>query len=114
MWVDAQKVHFTGVEPDLYQLLVQRAEQIGPDVGLNDLLCCDQFDVMSEISKINLPTEIIAGSLDQLTPVKFADYLANNIANSQEHVIQGGDHFPQLQYYRQVNKKIDQFLARIK
>ena len=114
VWVDAQKVHFTGVEPDLYQLLVERAAQIGPDVGLNDLLCCDQFDVMSEISKINLPTEIIAGSMDQLTPVKFADYLANNIANSQEHVIQGGDHFPQLQCYRQVNEKIDQFLARIK
>lgn len=114
VWVDAQKVHFTGVEPDLYQLLVQRAAQIGPDVGLNDLLCCDQFDVMSEISKINLPTEIIAGSMDQLTPVKFADYLANNIANSQEHVIQGGNHFPQLLCYRQVNEKIDQFLARIK
>jgi len=114
VWVDAQKVHYTGVEPDLYQLLVQRAAQIGPDVGLNDLLCCDQFDVMSEISKINLPTEIIAGSMDQLTPVKFADYLANNIANSQEHVIQGGGHFPQLQWYRQVNEKIDQFLARIK
>ena len=75
VWVDVQKVHFTGVEPDIYQLLVQRAAQIGPDVGLNDLLCCDQFDVMSEISKINLPTEIIAGSMDQLTPVKFADYL---------------------------------------
>jgi len=114
MWVDSQKGYFKGVEPDLYQLLVQRAAQIGPDVGLNDLLCCDRFDVMSEVSKINLPTEIIAGSIDELTPVKFADYLATNISNSQEHVIQGGDHFLQLQFYKQVNATIDQFLARIK
>ena len=114
MWVDSQKGYFKGVEPDLYQLLVQRAAQIGPDVGLNDLLCCDRFDVMSEVSKINLPTEIIAGSIDELTPVKFADYLTTNISNSQEHVIQGGDHFLQLQFYQQVNATIDQFLARIK
>ena len=114
MWVDSQKGYFKGVEPDLYQLLVQRAAQIGPDVGLNDLLCCDRFDVMSEVSKINLPTEIIAGSIDELTPVKFADYLATNISNSQEHVIQGGDHFLQLQFHKQVNAAIDQFLARIK
>jgi len=114
MWVDSQKGYFKGVEPDLYQLLVQRAAQIGPDVGLNDLLCCDRFDVMSEVSKINLPTEIIAGSIDELTPVKFADYLAANISNSQEHVIQGGDHFLQLQFHKQVNATIDQFLARIK
>ena len=114
MWVDSQKEYFKGVEPDLYQLLVQRAAQIGPDVGLNDLLCCDRFDVMSEVSKINLPTEIIAGSIDELTPVKFADYLATNISNSQEHVIQGGDHFLQLQFHKQVNATIDQFLARIK
>ena len=114
MWVDSQRGYFKGVEPDLYQLLVQRAAQIGPDVGLNDLLCCDRFDVMSEVSKINLPTEIIAGSIDELTPVKFADYLAANIENSEEHVIRGGDHFLQLQFHKQVNATIDQFLARIK
>ena len=113
-WVDSQKGYFKGVERDLYQLLVQRAAQIGPDVGLNDLLCCDRFDVMSEVSKINLPTEIIAGSIDELTPVKFADYLATNISHSQEHVIPGGDHFLQLQFHKEVNATINQFLARIK
>ena len=114
MWVDSQKGYFKGVEPDLYQLLVQRVAQIGADVALNDLLCCERFDVMSEVSKINLPTEIIAGSIDKVTPVKFADYLAANISNSQEHVIEGGDHFLQLQMHQQVNGIIDQFLARIK
>ena len=113
-WVDSQKGFFSGVEPDLYQLLVQRAAQIGPDVGLNDLLCCDKFDVLSEISRISLPTEIIAGSMDQLTPVKFSDYLASNIVNSEEYVVQGGDHFLQLQHHREVNGRIEKFLQRLK
>ena len=113
-WVDYQKGFFSGVEPDLYQLLVQRAAQIGPDVGLNDLLCCDKFDVLSEISRISLPTEIIAGSMDQLTPVKFSDYLASNIVNSEEYVVEGGDHFLQLQHHKEVNVRIEKFLQRLK
>ena len=113
-WVNSQKEFFSGVEPDLYQLLVQRAAQIGPDVGLNDLLCCDKFDVLSQISQTSLPTEIIAGSMDQLTPVKFSDYLASNIVNSEEYVVQGGDHFLQLQHHREVNGRIEKFLQRLK
>ena len=113
-WVDSQKGFFSGVEPDLYQLLVQRAAQIGPDVGLNDLLCCDNFNMLSEISRINLPTEIIAGSMDQLTPVRFADYLAKNILNAEEYVVQGGDHFVQLQHHKEVNDRIEKFVQRLK
>ncbi|MAZ59944.1 MAG: hypothetical protein CL753_05760, partial [Chloroflexi bacterium] len=91
-----------------------RAAQIGPDVGLNDLLCCDKFDVLSEISRINLPTEIIAGSMDQLTPVRFADYLATSILNSEKYVVQGGDHFLQLQHHKEVNDRIEKFVQRLK
>ena len=113
-WVDSQKGFFTGVEPDLYQLLVQRAAQIGPDVGLNDLLCCDKFDVLSEIDRIDLPTEIISGSMDKLTPVKFSDYLASKIENAEEYVVDGGDHFLQLQHHKEVNVRIEKFLQRVK
>ena len=110
----SQRGFFSGVEPDLYQLLVQRAAQIGPDVGLNDLLCCDKFDVLSDIDRINLPTEIISGSMDKLTPVKFSDYLASKIANSEDYVVDGGDHFMQLQHHKEVNGRIERFLQRVK
>ena len=111
---DSQKGFFSGVEPDLYQLLVQRAAQIGPDVGLNDLLCCDKFDVLSDIDRISLPTEIISGSLDKLTPVKFSDYLASKIENAEGYVVKGGDHFMQLQHHKEVNGRIERFLQRVK
>ncbi|MCL0047573.1 alpha/beta hydrolase [Dehalococcoidia bacterium] len=113
-WVNSQKRFFSGVEPDLYQLLVQRAAQIGPEIGLNDLLCCDKFDLMSEVSRINLPTNIIAGSMDKLTPVRFSNYLSTNILNSEQHVIEGGEHFPQLQRHKEVNDRIEKFVQRIK
>ena len=113
-WLEHQKDYYQGVESDIYQVLLRRAEEIGPEVELNDLLSCDRFDVMEEVRNIQLPTAIISGSDDEMTPVKYSDYLAQHIAGSQQEVIPGAQHFVQLQKYHQVNSKIEEFLASLK
>ena len=75
-WMKHQKSYYNGVESDIYQVLLRRAEEIGPQVELNDLMSCDRFDVMQEVQNIELPTEVICGSDDDMTPVKYANYLA--------------------------------------
>jgi pimeloyl-ACP methyl ester carboxylesterase len=113
-WLEGQKAHFAGVEPDIYQVLLRRAEEIGPAVELNDLLSCDHFDVMEQVHKIHLPTEIICGSEDVMTPVKYSDYLAQQIKGAHKDIIPGANHFVQLEKYHQVNAKIEEFLGRLK
>ena len=66
--------------------------RIGPSVLLNDLHCCDKFNVMEQVQNITLPTLIIVGNEDVMTPVKFAQYLANKIPNSKLVVINGATH----------------------
>ena len=109
-----QRSYYTGVESDIYQVLLRRAEEIGPDVELNDLLSCDQFDVMHDIGNIHLPTEIICGDSDAMTPVKYSDYLAAQIPGSKEDIIPEADHFVQLKQYQRVNNKIEEFLTSLK
>ena len=113
-WLEHQKSYYKGVESDIYQVLVRRAEEIGPRVELNDLLSCDQFNVMEEVHQIQLPTAVISGSEDQMTPVKYADYLAQHIEGAQEDIVSGASHFVQLQKYHQVNAKIENFLTSLK
>jgi pimeloyl-ACP methyl ester carboxylesterase len=113
-WMEHQKSYYQGVESDIYQVLVRRAAEIGPAVELNDLLSCDQFDVMSEVSQIKLPTAIISGGDDQMTPVKYSEFLARNIPGAHQEVVPGGKHFVQLQKYQQVNARIESFLASLK
>jgi pimeloyl-ACP methyl ester carboxylesterase len=113
-WMEHQKAYYQGVESDIYQVLVRRAEEIGPQVELNDLLSCDRFDVMEDVRNIQLPTAIISGSDDEMTPVKYSDYLAQHIQGAQQDVIPGARHFVQLQKYHQVNSKIEEFLASMK
>ncbi len=113
-WLQRQQSCFKGVAPDIQQVLMMRAQEIGPTVELNDLLCCDCFDVMEDVGNIKLPTEIICGGDDGMTPVKYADYLADKIEGSHREIIPGAEHFVQLQKYQQVNAAIEGFLGRLR
>ena len=113
-WLEGQKEHFQGVDSDIYQVLVRRASEVGPAVELNDLQACDQFDVMEDVHNITLPTQVVCGSEDVMTPVKYSDYLASQIKNAREEIISGAHHFVQLQKYQQVNEQIQRFMATLK
>ena len=113
-WLENQMAYYPGVAPDIVQSLKRRSEEIGPSVELNDLLACDSFDVMNEVQNITLPTLVICGDQDTMTPVRYADYLADKIPGAQKAIIPGASHFVQLQKYKEVNASIEQFLASLK
>ena len=113
-WLEGQKEYFKGVDQDIYQVLVRRATEVGPEVELNDLRACDQFDVMDRVQEIQLPTQVVCGSEDIMTPVKYSDYLAKKIKHAREGVIPGGSHFVQLQKYQHVNEQIERFISTLR
>jgi pimeloyl-ACP methyl ester carboxylesterase len=113
-WIEGQKDTFKKVDSDIYEVLVRRTSEVGPQVELNDLRACDQFDIMDEVKDISLPTQVICGSEDIMTPVKYSDYLAQNIKEAREEVISGGSHYVQLEKYQAVNEQIERFLATLK
>ena len=113
-WLENQMAYYPGVAQDMVQSLKRRSREIGPSVELNDLMACDQFDVMNEIQSINLPTLVICGDQDTMTPVKYADYLSENIPGAKKVIVPGASHFVQLQKYKQVNASIEEFVASLR
>tara|TARA_B100000408_G_C10249563_1_gene202820 strand:- start:25 stop:510 length:486 start_codon:yes stop_codon:yes gene_type:complete len=113
-WLAGYMKSFKHVSPDMHPVLSQRAVELGPEVQLNDLLACDQFDVMGELEQIDLPTQILWGSEDKVTPVKYADYLTEHMQNARETVIPGATHFVQMEEYKKVNEEIEHFMASLK
>ncbi len=113
-WLEGQREYYKGVDSDIYQVLVRRATEVGPEVELNDLQACDNFDVMDQVQKIQLPTQVMCGSEDVMTPVKYSDYLAQQIKHAREEIIPGGSHYVQLEKYQQVNEQIERFMATLK
>ena len=114
VWMEGHMEYFKAVDSDIYQMLVRRASEVGPAVELNDLLACDKFDIKDQVHKIQLPTQVVCGSQDVMTPVKYADYLASEIQGAREEIIPDANHFVQLEKYQQVNAQIERFLAGLR
>lgn len=76
-----------------------RAELLknNPAVIHADYDACDRFDQMEAVSCIRVPTGVISGEADRLTPVKYGNYLYNKIPNAQHCVIPNAGHMMTLE-----------------
>jgi pimeloyl-ACP methyl ester carboxylesterase len=65
----------------------------GPQVVHGDFTACHHFDVRDRLGEIVLPTLVISGSEDQMTPPKFGRALATDIPQAQYVEIYRTGHF---------------------
>jgi pimeloyl-ACP methyl ester carboxylesterase len=77
----------------------------------SDLTCCDQFDLSPQLNQIDLPALIMVGHDDRLTPVKYAQFLQNNLPRAQLAVIEKAGHYVMLEQPQQVNEHVVNFMA---
>jgi pimeloyl-ACP methyl ester carboxylesterase len=98
------------IKPELRDVLQREALECDPAVFLNDMLCCDRFDIMDRVHEIKLPTLAICGSEDIMTPPKYTKYLASKIVGAKYVIIEGGTHMVFAEQPEVVNQAIDDFL----
>lgn len=98
------------VEPEGREQLKKRMLELGPAVQHSDLVCCDSFDIIDRVDEIRLPTLIITGTEDVLTPVKYNKFLEGKIAGAKSLIIEGATHFVHAEEADRVNKAIEEFL----
>jgi len=79
-------------------------------VAVADFNACNEFDIRGIVSRIEVPTLIIVGSEDKLTPVKWSEYLHNNIKGSELKVIEGAGHMVMLEKPNEVTENIKSFI----
>ena len=84
------------------------------DVMYGDWLACDRFDVMQQLLDIHLPTLIIAGSQDRMTPVKYASFMAEAMPDADLTVIEGAGHMIMLEQSELVTGAVAGFLERLR
>ncbi len=79
-----------------------------------DLYGCDQFDVMKTIGEIRLPTWILVGEDDRLTPVKYSRFLHENIAGSRLNIVPNAGHLAMIEKPEEFNRLLMRFLATLR
>jgi pimeloyl-ACP methyl ester carboxylesterase len=114
VWMEAWEPTYDLVLPELKTKLFEERILVGPGVQLRDLLCCDRFDVMADIQRIELPALVICGSEDRMTPVKYSQFLAGKIKGARQMVIEGGTHLVPAEKPAEVNQAIEEFLRSLR
>jgi pimeloyl-ACP methyl ester carboxylesterase len=64
-----------------------------PAVTYGDWIADDTFDVMPRVNQIRVPTQLICGADDRLTPVKYHRFLEARIPGSRLAIIDGAGHW---------------------
>jgi pimeloyl-ACP methyl ester carboxylesterase len=64
---------------------------------------CNEFDIMENVSDINLPALVIVGENDVMTPTKYSKFLVDRIKGSQMHIVPNAGHSVMLEQWEFFN-----------
>jgi len=68
------------------------------------------YDIRHRVSKIKVPTLIIVGDKDKVTPVEMSQHLSSEIEGSKLQIIPNSKHMPMIDKVKEVNEIIDKFI----
>jgi pimeloyl-ACP methyl ester carboxylesterase len=87
-------------------------EKCPPGVVKGDFTACNGFDVMQRLHEIKIPVLVLTASEDQLTPMKFGNYLAQQINGAKSVNIEDAGHLSPMEKPEEVTRAIREFLKR--
>lgn len=84
-----------------------------PETFLGDFRACDGFDVRDRLGEIRLPTLVVAGDADRLTPLRYAEFLATRIPGAVLKILPGAGHMAGLEKPEAVNDAVSSFVQSL-
>jgi pimeloyl-ACP methyl ester carboxylesterase len=106
---------FTGGHPEpgtwhrgAIERLVVRSH---PGVLAGDLVACAAYDCADAASRIQLPTLLISGAEDRMTPARNAMELAGLIPGAEIVLLSGAGHEPMFQQPQRFNRLLEKWLV---
>jgi pimeloyl-ACP methyl ester carboxylesterase len=83
-----------------------------PSVLAGDFRACDAFDLSGELERIQLPTLVLVGELDKMTPLRFSEELATGIPRGELVTLPNLGHMAPLEAPELVTDRLRDFLER--
>jgi len=83
-----------------------------PQTLHNDFAACNEFDVRTKVTSLTLPTLIICGVEDKMTPIKFSEIIHQSIAGSHLHLVEEAGHMVMIEQPEVVAGLFQKFMTR--
>jgi pimeloyl-ACP methyl ester carboxylesterase len=81
-----------------------------PAIVYGDLAACNDFDVISKLGEITVPTWILVGRDDRLTPPKYAEFLHKGIPHSVMEIVDDAGHLVSMEAPDIFNERLKSFI----
>jgi len=102
-----------GVDPRLVKEGASLMRASGEAVVHGDFVACNRFDMRDRIAQITLPTLILCGEKDQLTPPSLSEKLKNAIEKSHLQIVPSAGHMVMIENHKVFNKRVLDFMVEI-
>jgi pimeloyl-ACP methyl ester carboxylesterase len=79
-----------------------------------DFSACEGFDIMDRVGTIKVPTLVVCGSDDLLTPPKYARFLAEKIEGARIEIIGDAGHMVMIEKPDEFNRRLMDFLQSLR
>jgi pimeloyl-ACP methyl ester carboxylesterase len=110
----AQKLLFApGVPSGAVSLGMHELRSCRPETILNDLHAAKTMDLTHQATRVTVPTLIMCGSRDRLTPPALSQRLRDLIPRSRLHLVEGAGHMLLLEVPALVSREILSFARSI-
>lgn len=97
----------------MIELARARMSETRPEVMYGDFLACDQFDVMDRLGEISVPTLVVCGTEDQLTPLKYSRFLVDSIPDGRMVTVESAGHMVMLEQPGEVAQAVKGFMDEV-
>lgn len=101
------------VPPELIERGVTDLMRCRPEVLYGDFLACDRFDLMERVKEIEIPALILCGKDDEMTPVKYSQFLHGQIHGSRLEILPDAGHMVMMESPRAFNERVRDFIMAI-
>ncbi|MDD2920873.1 MAG: alpha/beta hydrolase [Anaerolineales bacterium] len=99
--------------PSLLELSKRQMMEMRPQILLNDFLACNEFNAITQLPRVLTPTLLICGAEDQMTPVKYSQFLRDAIPNARLQIIENAGHLVMLEKPDIVAELLKDFIDKI-
>jgi pimeloyl-ACP methyl ester carboxylesterase len=87
--------------------------QSRPSVLTADFRACDAFDLSGELGKVRVPTLVLVGEEDKMTPLRFSEELQDGIQGAELELVSGAGHMLPLEKPEEVADRLRSFLEKV-
>lgn len=96
--------------PRVKELVAERLAEMRPSVLAGDLVACDTFDMLEQLGEITVPTLVVCGTADKMTPMRNSQFLYSKIAGAELVVVAEAGHMVMLEEAQAVGGALDGFI----